>query len=743
MEIKINLKKKKISDVNIGDAIYCYDEFNDNFCVSNVSNLFTPTIKKEYQEKLKIKNEVLYTSSIHPFYDAKNKKWIESQEIDDIFGMGMDGNGVSIINEHSYTSNSDRTFYDFTVDGYHNYFVGKNSTFVLTHNSATTFFPVWHQEIEDIIVLKNNKGTEDNRVRNLDYAVQLSKIFYERFIKNEEITLFSPHNVPGLYDVWGMPGFDELYVKYENDPNIPKKKVKAQELIIDILKERAETGRIYLMNIDHCNSHGPFKDQVVMSNLCVSGDTKIKIRYPMSVGDEYDIWDWQVYEEEIKIEDLEDYIIMRDCQMSYDKVIDDDPCEHVPQIEVLSYNIETNQKEWKPITSYAETSPKAKVMRITDEETGKSIVVTPDHKVYTLNRGYVMAKEIMSIDILCIDNKILTPNHKLKIEHLEEEIPVYDITVEGNHNFFANGILIHNCMEILLKTTPFSHIDEANEAIALCILSCVNVGVIKSDKELEECCDLSVRFLDELIDHQQYPVLAAELTTRASRSLGIGYIGLAHYLAKLGLKYSDPESWKAVHKLSESFQYYLLKASNNLAREKGPCDNFKTTKYSDGILPIDTYKKELDEICQVDYKHDWEELRQNILEHGLRHTTLSAQPPTESCLFWEHKIKTSNGFMNFHQIAEYGKVDWKDIEFYDKIGWYDLENSIQVQTQEGYKTVDKLYFNGNKEIGSITLENGNVIKCTTNHRFLIKQKDGSTIWKRVYELNEEDDIVEF
>lgn len=496
--------------------------------------------------------------------------------------------------------------------------------------SATVFFPVWHQEIEDIIVLKNNKGTEDNRVRNLDYAVQLSKIFYERFIKNDEITLFSPHNVPGLYDVWGMPGFDELYVKYENDPNIPKKKVKAQELIIDILKERAETGRIYLMNIDHCNSHGPFKDQVVMSNLCVSGDTKIKIRYPKSVGNQYDIWDWQVYEEEIKIEDLEDYIIMRDCQMSYDKVSDDDPCEHVPQIEVLSYNIETNQKEWKPITSYAETSPKAKVMRITDEETGKSIVVTPDHKVYTLNRGYVMAKEIMSIDILCIDNKILTPNHKLKIEHLEEEIPVYDITVEGNHNFFANDILIHNCMEILLKTTPFSHIDEANEAIALCILSCVNVGIIKSDKELEECCDLSVRFLDELIDHQQYPVLAAELTTRASRSLGIGYIGLAHYLAKLGLKYSDPESWKAVHKLSESFQYYLLKASNNLAREKGPCDNFKTTKYSDGILPIDTYKKELDEICQVKYKHDWEELRQNILEHGLRHTTLSAQPPTES-----------------------------------------------------------------------------------------------------------------
>jgi len=319
--------------------------------------------------------------------------------------------------------------------------------------SATTFFPIWHQEIEDIIVLKNNKGTEDNRVRNLDYAIQLSKIFYERFIRNENITLFSPNDVPNLYEKFGMDGFDELYVKYENDPLIPKKVVKAQELIIDILKERAETGRIYLMNIDHCNSHGPFKDQVTMSNLC---------------------------------------------------------------------------------------------------------------------------------------------------------------------------------MEVLLKTSPINHIDDKSGAIALCILSCVNVGIIKSDKELEECCDLSVRFLDELIDHQEYPVLAAEITARASRSLGIGYIGLAHYLAKLGFKYDDPKAWSAIHGLSESFQYYLLKSSVQLAKEKGVCDNFVNTKYSDGILPIDTYKKEIDSICNDPYQHDWEELRQDILKYGLRHTTLSAQPPTES-----------------------------------------------------------------------------------------------------------------
>ena len=260
--------------------------------------------------------------------------------------------------------------------------------------SATVFFPIWHQEIEDIIVLKNNKGTEDNRVRKLDYAIQFSKLFYERFIQNGEITLFSPHNVPGLYDAFGTDRFDRLYLDYEQNLNIPQKKVKAQELILNILKERAETGRIYIMNIDHCNSHSSYKDQVAMSNLCVAGDSKIRIKYPESVGDQYSTWYWNVLEKEIKIEDLEDYVIMRQCEM-YDS--------NAPQIEVLSYNIESNQEEWKPITAFAETSPKAKVMRITDEESGKSIVVTPEHKVFTKNRGYVMAKDLIETDELVIN----------------------------------------------------------------------------------------------------------------------------------------------------------------------------------------------------------------------------------------------------------------------------------------------------------------------------------------------------
>jgi len=319
--------------------------------------------------------------------------------------------------------------------------------------SATVHFPIWHQEIEDILVLKNNKGTEDNRVRKLDYSIQISKLFYERFIQDGEITLFSPHDVPGLYDSFGLPEFDSLYVQYEKDPSIAKKTIKAQELILSLLKERAETGRVYIMNIDHCNSHSSFKDKVNMSNLC---------------------------------------------------------------------------------------------------------------------------------------------------------------------------------QEITLPTDPLQHIDDKMGEIALCILSAINVGKVKSDEELEELCDLSVRGLDELIDYQNYPVDAAEIATKARRSLGIGFIGLAHYLAKLGFNYDSQEAWDAVHGLSESFQYYLLKASNQLAKEKGYCEYFGRTKYADGILPIDTYKKDVDEISSVQLQHDWETLRASILEHGLRHSTLSAQMPSES-----------------------------------------------------------------------------------------------------------------
>jgi len=319
--------------------------------------------------------------------------------------------------------------------------------------SATVHFPIWHQEISDILVLKNNKGTEDNRVRKLDYSIQLSRLFYERFIANEEISLFSPHDVPGLYDSFGTEDFDDLYLKYENDESIPRKTIGGQELILDLLKERAETGRIYLMNIDHCNSHSSFVDKVEMSNLC---------------------------------------------------------------------------------------------------------------------------------------------------------------------------------QEITLPTKPIQHIDDETGEIALCILSAINIGKIRDVQDLESLCDLSIRSLDELIDFQGYPVRAAELATKARRSLGVGFIGLAHYLAKQGVKYEDPEAWKLIHDLTEVFQFNLIKSSVQLAKEKGACTYSDRTKYAQGILPIDTYKEDVDELVPNNLSCDWESLREEVKQYGIRNSTLSAQMPSES-----------------------------------------------------------------------------------------------------------------
>ena len=307
--------------------------------------------------------------------------------------------------------------------------------------SATTHFPFWHQEIEDILVLKNNKGTEDNRVRKLDYSIQLNKTMYERLLAGQDITLFSPHDVPGLYEAYfGDPDkFKELYESYERKTSVKKKKIPAMELFSALIKERAETGRIYIMNVDHCNTHSSFKDTVYMSNLC---------------------------------------------------------------------------------------------------------------------------------------------------------------------------------QEITLPTKPLQHIDDEQGEIALCILSAINVGIIKEIDDLEELCDLAVRALEEIIEYQRYPIKAAEISTKARRSLGVGYIGLAHFLARNKVMYNDKKAYKLVHKLTEAFQYYLLKASNELAKERGACEYFNPLKYSDGILPIDTYKSEVDSIVENKLKYDWDGLRNDIREHG-------------------------------------------------------------------------------------------------------------------------------
>ena len=319
---------------------------------------------------------------------------------------------------------------------------------------ATCNFPFWHYEIEDVIVLKNNGGTEDNRVRNMDYVIQFSKLFYERFMKNEMLTLFSPHEVPDLYEAFGMPNFDELYVKYENDPKIRyRRTLRATQLMSLLVKERTETGRIYIMNVDHCNEHGSFTDRVGMTNLCV---------------------------------------------------------------------------------------------------------------------------------------------------------------------------------EVVHPTKPLQHIDDQDAEIGICILSALNLLEIKDDADLAATCDIVVRMLDELIDYQDYFTTAAENFTKKRRSLGVGITNLAALLAKNNIKYTDVAAPNFVDGWMEKIQYHLTSASVDLAEEKGKCERFDQTKYAQGVLPIDTYKKKIDAVVTRAPSLDWESLRARIQTHGMRHSTLTALMPCES-----------------------------------------------------------------------------------------------------------------
>ncbi|WP_063662219.1 class 1a ribonucleoside-diphosphate reductase subunit alpha [Aliivibrio fischeri] len=324
--------------------------------------------------------------------------------------------------------------------------------------AATLFYPIWHREVESLLVLKNNRGVEENRVRHMDYGVQINKLMYTRLIKGGNISLFSPSDVPGLYDAFfaDQAEFERLYEKYEQDTSIKRETVKAIELFSLLMQERASTGRIYIQNVDHCNTHSPFDPSVApvrQSNLC---------------------------------------------------------------------------------------------------------------------------------------------------------------------------------LEIALPTKPLTHVNDEEGEIALCTLSAFNLGAIEKLEELEELAELAVRALDALLDYQDYPLPAAYKSTMNRRTLGVGVINYAYYLAKNGVKYSDGSANGLTHKTFEAIQYYLLKASVGLAKEQGACPAFNETTYAQGILPIDSYKKDIDAICNEELHLDWETLREEIKIHGLRNSTLSALMPSET-----------------------------------------------------------------------------------------------------------------
>ncbi|MBP3195055.1 MAG: ribonucleoside-diphosphate reductase subunit alpha [Cardiobacteriaceae bacterium] len=384
--------------------------------------------------------------------------------------------------------------------------------------AATLFYPFWHLEVENLLVLKNNRGVEDNRVRHLDYGVQLNKLMYQRLLKKQNITLFSPNDVPGLYEAFfaNQEEFERLYLKYEQDETIRKKSVPAVDLFSLLMQERAGTGRIYIQNVDHCNEHSPF---------------------------------------------------------------------------------------------------------------------------------------------------------------ISELAPIRQSNL---------------CMEITLPTKPLEDINDPEGEIALCTLSAVNLGLINKLEDLEEPVELIVRALDALLDYQDYPVKAAENSAKSRRSLGIGVINYAYYLAKNKCKYSDGSGLKLTHETFEALQYYALKASNKLAREFSPCPKFNETKYSLGILPIDTYKKDVDDICPEKLHYDWTTLREDIKKYGLRNSTLTSLMPSETSSQISNStngiepprglvsIKASKDGILKQVVPQLGKVQYELLwDFPDNKGYLELVAVMQ------------------------------------------------------------------
>lgn len=326
------------------------------------------------------------------------------------------------------------------------------------NGAATLYYPIWHLEVEDLLVLKNNKGTDDNRVRHMDYGVQFNKLMYERLIEGGNITLFSPHDIPDVYDAFfnDQDKFKELYERAERNTRLRKKTVPAIELFSSFMQERKDTGRIYLQNVDHANTHSPFKEEI----------------------------------------------------------------------------------------------------------------------------------------------------HPIRQSNL--------------------------CSEIDLPTRPLTDINDENGRIALCTLSAINWGNIKNPEDFKKPCELAVRGLDALLSYQNYPVKAAELSTKEFRPLGVGIINFAYFLAKNDVSYSDPAAIPLVDRYAEAWSYYLIKASADLAVEQGPCEKWEELKYADGILPIDTRKKEIDSLVPHEERMAWRTLREQILDTGIRNATLMALMPAET-----------------------------------------------------------------------------------------------------------------
>lgn len=492
----------------------------------------------------------------------------------------------------------------------------------LRKGSATLYYPVWHLEVEDMLVLKNNKGTENTRARDVDYAVQLNKHFYERARskENNDYYLFSPSDVPGLYEAFfaDQKVFEELYNQYVADDTIRKKKVSAKELFTQICIERMSTGRIYVNNVDIMNINTPFipeKAPIYSSNLCVRGNTEVLTSegYKVigeNVGKKFTVW---------------------------------------------------NGFEWSEDVEFVKTNTNQKLYRVTVSN-GKSLECTAYHKWFIYKNATeqsVNKNEVIKVETKDLEVGNVIQKHEFPvINGKQEDNTLYWITsieeVGGLHDTYCltepkrnsvvfNGILTSQCNEIALPTRPLQTPEKDSEGeIALCTLSAINCYKFYDEQgklnhaDLEETCTSAVRSLDALLSYQDYPVEQAREGALKRRSLGISTTNLAGLAAKLKLRYESPEFLNKLDEWMEALAYYCLKASNQLAKEKGKAEWLDDTTWQKGILPQDRANERARSLVTRERTLDWEILRKDIVSFGLRNSTLLTQAPIEASSLVTH-----------------------------------------------------------------------------------------------------------
>lgn len=652
--------------------------------------------------------------------------------------------------------------------------------------AATLFYPIWHLEVENLLVLKNNRGTEENRIRHMDYGVQLSKLFYQRLQRNEDITLFSPDVADGeLYKLFfeDSDKFDELYLKLEQDDSIRKKTVRAQTLFLSLATERSQTGRIYIQNVDNTTNQGVFLPELApvrQSNLCVAPETQILtdlgyVTIADLEGQKVNVWNGLEFSpttvertginqplikvttdsgheiectpyhkfytkntyhgkpKEVRAKDLvpgdklikfEDLPVIegdKELLHAYDNGMYSGDGTFVPSgahqriylygdkkgledyltapyyqryeqpehDRVYMHTKGLREKYWVPSARYTIQSRLDWLAGYLDadgsvyrngsneqlvaasiefsflQEVQLMLQTLGVNSKVTKTKGTAGMRKLPKNDgtgeleeYLCKQQwrliipsmqsyKLLTLGLKLHRLDIKKRRPARDATrfvvitevvdegrkddtycfTEAKRNLGTfNGLLTGQCLEITLPTAPMG---TPEEEIALCTLMAFNVGLVNTYEEMQKLAHIGVRALDNLLDYQSYPLKAAE-RNKLRRTLGAGVINVANYLAQNKAKYTDPEAKQLIHELMEMFQYSLIKASVDLAKEKGACELFHHTKYSKGLLPVDNYKKTVDSLVDPNYLLDWEALREEVLEHGMRNSTLSALMPSET-----------------------------------------------------------------------------------------------------------------